>query len=144
MKKTSDDVRAERITPATESFARTVFSDPDTRRNLIGPDLAPGNFQRWLYGTAERFVLTLDDRPIGVATLLGKPPRCFFGYAISPEFRGRGLAARCIAGIERRARESGFRTVTTNVARDNEVSIRALDKAGYRQFRWLEKGATRG
>jgi RimJ/RimL family protein N-acetyltransferase len=145
MRRTSNGrIRAEKITPATESFALGVFSDPETRKNLIGPDLAPGNFQRWLYGSAERFVLTLDSRPVGVATLMGAPPRCFFGYALAPEFRGRGLAGPCLQAIEDLAGEAGFLTVTTNVAEDNEASVRSLRKAGYRHFRWMEKGGTAG
>jgi RimJ/RimL family protein N-acetyltransferase len=35
----------------------------------------------------------------------------------------------------------GYKTITTNVAVDNSPSLRALDKAGFRRFQWLEKGA---
>lgn len=141
MKKTSDKVVVEPITPSTESFALSVYSDPDTRKNLIGPDLAPGNFQRWLYGTATRSILLHCSRPIGVVTLVGRPPRCFFGYALAPEFRGRGLARMCLEAIECHVRENGYKTITTNVAADNTASVKALNSAGFRQFQWMEKGS---
>ena len=130
----------EEIVPATESFAVAVFSDEETRKNLISPDLAPGNFQRWLYGTARRALLCVEGRPIGVVSIVGQPPRCFFGYALAPEFRGRGLASRCLEAVERHVAALGFRTLTTNVAGDNQRSIRALERAGFRKFQWFEKG----
>jgi RimJ/RimL family protein N-acetyltransferase len=141
MRKTSETVEVEAINPATEAFARAVFSDPETRKNLISPDLAPGSFQRWLYGKAVRYILSVASRPVGVATVMGAPPRCFFGYALAPEFRGRGLAGSCLAAIENHARKMGFKTMTTNVAEDNIPSIKTLESAEFRRFRWMEKGA---
>lgn len=141
MKKTSSSFTVEAITPATESFALAIFTDPATRRNLIGPDLAPGNFQRWLYRTATRMIICQSSRPVGVATLVGDPPRCFFGYALAPEFRGRGLAQMCLEAIENHVASKGYKTITTNVAFDNVPSLRSLEKSGYRRFRWMEKGA---
>lgn len=141
MRKTSEKVLVEPITPSTESFSLSVYSDPDARRNLIGPDLAPGSFQRWLYGTASRSILVLCARPIGVVTLVGRPPRCFFGYALAPEFRGRGLARLCLEAIESHVRDNGYKTITTNVASDNAASVKALNSAGFRRFQWMEKGA---
>jgi RimJ/RimL family protein N-acetyltransferase len=141
MKKISSPISVEPITPSTESFALQVFADPSTRRNLIGPDLAPGSFQRWLYGTATRLLLCRDSRPVGVLNLVGTPPRCFFGYALAPEFRGQGLASPCLVAIEKYLVTKGYKTITTNVACDNAPSIRALDRAAFRRFQWLEKGA---
>lgn len=78
---------------------------------------------------------------MGVATLVGDPPRCFFGYALAPEFRGRGLAQMCLEAIENHVASKGYKTITTNVAFDNVPSLRSLEKSGYRRFRWMEKGA---
>ena len=142
MKKTSEQIDLQKITPVTEAFANTLFSDPDTRRNLIGPELAPGNFQRWLYSEANRAIITHNGRPIGVATLAGVPPRCFFGYALAPEYRGHGLAKFCLAAIEAHAGSLGFRTITTNVASNNLASIRSLEKRDFRRFQWFEKNIT--
>lgn len=141
MKKTSSSFTVEAITPATESFALAIFTNPATRRNLIGPDLAPKNFQRWLYRTATRMIICQSSRPVGVATLVGDPPRCFFGYALAPEFRGRGLAQMCLEAIENHVASKGYKTITTNVAFDNVPSLRSLEKSGYRRFQWMEKGA---
>lgn len=76
--------------------------------------------------------------PVGVAVLSRKGSRAFWGYALAPEFRGKGLASKCIAAIESLAKSLGVMVLTTNVAEDNEASVRALRKAGHRQFEWVE------
>lgn len=118
---------------------REVFADPDIRRQFSAAPLASGKFERYLFSVHDKFVITKDGVIVGVGVISRSGDRGGFGYAVLPEFRGRGLAKECLAAIESRAVASGIRTLTTNIAADNQRSIRAAASSGFRPFRILEK-----
>lgn len=133
------DVTILPITPQNMDFVESLYRDRDVREQLFAPSMNPGDFQRWVYGTAIRFVLHSSGVPVGVGVLSREGNRAFWGYALSPDARGKGLASGCLAAIEAYAASLGISTLTTNVADDNVRSIRALQRAGHRQFEWVEK-----
>lgn len=126
------------ILPDDESFLNELYSDEQTRLQLFSPPLNAGDFQRWLYGTGDRFILGVGDIRVGVGVLVVSGTRAFFGYAVHPDFRGRNLASCCLQALERRARRGGVKTLITNVAADNVGSVKVLKRRDFREVLGLE------
>jgi len=128
------DIGAEHI-----DALKAIFTDKDVRGQFSSAPLASGRFERFLFSSADKFLLMQNENIVGVAALSRSGTRGFFGYALAPAFRGLGLAAECLGAIQLRARESGIQTLTTNIAAENTPSVRAATRAGFRPFRLFEK-----
>jgi RimJ/RimL family protein N-acetyltransferase len=127
------------ILPEDEPFLAELYRDEQTRLQLFAPPLNAGEFQRWLYGSGDRFMLVAGNDRVGVGVLVRTNTRAFFGYAIHPQWRGKRLASSCLRVVESRARRLGITTLTTNVAADNVGSVKALRRQGFREFVLLEE-----
>lgn len=84
-----------------------------------------------------------DGRPVVVAyatllfhrhTAVGR----LYSLAVSPEWRGRGLARGLMDAVEAAAREEGCVSVRLEVARVNQGALNLYESRGYRFFRELE------
>ena len=120
--------------------------DPQTRRRLNDEPLTPDRLrdsvsrtqEQWSAGTGAPFVIADagDDRPLGLVNLQFAGDEEVGGLAVSvfPQARGRGVAsaARRLAAVWG-LRELGLRRVFAEAAADNHASIRAIEKAGFRQ-----------
>jgi RimJ/RimL family protein N-acetyltransferase len=120
--------------------------DPETRRRLDDAPLDPRRQkesvsraeQQWSSGTGAPFVIAAaaDDRPLGLLNLQFGDDDEVASVAVSvfPVARGRGVAAR---GLRLAAvwglRELGLARVVAEAAADNQASIRAIEKAGFRR-----------
>lgn len=49
-----------------------------------------------------------------------------------PDWRGRGLAARCTAAVVREALDAGLNPIVLNVRIDNAPAIHVYEKLGFR------------
>lgn len=95
------------------------------------------------------YVLALEDgRPAAMITLAPgpednyeavrdcwpdqKPYIAFHRVCVSPEFKGRGIAAQLFAASEARCRGLGYESVRVDTHPDNRSMQRALEKSGYR------------
>jgi RimJ/RimL family protein N-acetyltransferase len=121
------------ILPEDEEFLSELYADEQTRLQLFAPPLNAGDFQKWLYGAGDRFILVMGNTRVGVGILVVSGNRAFFGYAVHPAFRGKNLAACCLRALEVRARRAGIKTLTTNVAADNVGSVKVLNRCGFRE-----------
>lgn len=85
------------------------------------------------------YVVVLGDQMIGHAGYHGPPGKnstrnpdaVEFGYAIEPEFRGRGYATEAARKLMREAEERGVRHFVLAVAPDNEPSLAIIRKFGF-------------
>jgi ribosomal protein S18 acetylase RimI-like enzyme len=78
------------------------------------------------------------ERPAGVAvctwgfsTFTGRPSVNVHDLAVDPAFQGRGIGARLLAEVERRARARGAAKLTLEVHETNEPAIRLYRRAGF-------------
>lgn len=128
-----------------ESIARASH-DPETRRRLddepLGPESRRDSVARaelqWSTGTGAPFVIAAaaDDRPLGLLNLqFGDDEEvASLAVAVFPEERGRGIAARALRlGALWGLRELGLARIVAEAAIDNQASIRAIEKAGFRR-----------
>jgi RimJ/RimL family protein N-acetyltransferase len=119
--------------------------DPETRRRMNDDPLTPARQrasvsraeEQWHSGTGAPFVVAdaVDDRPLGLLNLQFADDEVA-GLAVSvfPGARGRGVATRALRlaavwGLG----ELGLQRVFAEAAADNEASIRAIEKAGFRR-----------
>ena len=117
--------------------------DPETRRRLEDEPLTPererGSVSRaeeqWRSGSGAPFVIADpgDDRALGLVNLqFGEDAT--LAVSVFPEERGRGIASRAMRlAATWGLRELGLRRVVAEAAADNVASIRAIEKAGFRQ-----------
>jgi [ribosomal protein S5]-alanine N-acetyltransferase len=85
------------------------------------------------------YVVVLGDDMIGHAGYHGppgnnstqNPDAVEFGYAIEPEYRGRGYATESVERIMREAEERGISHFVLAVAPDNEPSLAIIRKFGF-------------
>jgi RimJ/RimL family protein N-acetyltransferase len=120
--------------------------DPETRRRLndapLPPDRQIGSVSRteeqWRTGAGAPFVIAdaADDRPLGLVNLQFGDDDEVAGLAVSvfPDARGRGVASKALRlaaiwGL----RVVGLQRVFAEAAIDNEASIRAIEKAGFKR-----------
>jgi RimJ/RimL family protein N-acetyltransferase len=121
--------------------------DPETRRRLDDPPLDPVSpresveraEQQWASGTGAPFVIAdaADDRPLGLLNLqFGGDDDEVASLAVSvfPAARGRGVAAKALRlGALWGLRDLALARVVAEAAADNDASIRAIEKAGFRR-----------
>ncbi len=142
----TDGVVVLRMRRETDITAITEASrDPETRRRLTDEPLTPDRQresvsqveEQWRSGRGAPFVIADagEDRPLGLLNLQFADEEVA-GLAVSvfPDARGRGVAARALRlaaiwGL----REVGLQRVFAEAAADNEASIRAIEKAGFRR-----------
>lgn len=142
----SDGVVA--LRPIDESDGPSTYelrSRPDVSgRSVVGTPMDPAvvtrqcaeSASRWLAG--QRAELTIRDAADG--TYLGEIALFYFepllreamiGYALTPQARGRGLAARAARLVTAWGFEIGMARMTAGTAPDNVASQRVLEAAGY-------------
>ena len=120
--------------------------DPETKRRLDDPPLAPGGEresvsraeEQWSSGTGAPFVIAdaLDDRPLGLLNLQFGDDEEVASLAVSvfPEARGRGAASKALRlGALWGLQELGLARVVAEAATDNHASVRAIEKAGFQR-----------
>ncbi len=91
---------------------------------------------------------SLIDRESGrFAGLMGYEPyqrgeeAVSFGYILHPDFRGKGYASEAGRAILDYGRDVlGFTSVQAAVSRENEASVRLLEKLGFRHLQTQKKG----
>jgi RimJ/RimL family protein N-acetyltransferase len=118
--------------------------DPETRRRLEDEPMTPERErtavaraeEQWRSGSAAPFVIadTVDDRALGLVNLQFGEEEASLAVSVFPEARGRGLASHALRlaaqwGLE----ELGLEQVIAEAAEDNDASIRAIEKAGFRR-----------
>lgn len=109
---------------------RGVRSEDDARRYIAEGPMA----SHARHGFGLDCVEMLSGEPAGICGLLRRPALedADVGYALLPEFRGRGLAAEAVDAVLRDARvRLGLRRVAAVVADGNVRSVRLLEKAGF-------------
>lgn len=85
---------------------------------------------QWLAQTTDRiFIAEVDGVPVGTVRLVRHPHELEMGVVIAPEHRGRGLAAKMI----KLGAQEAWIPVVAYVREDNERSLRAFRKAGFKQ-----------
>jgi RimJ/RimL family protein N-acetyltransferase len=117
--------------------------DPETRRRLDDEPLTPDRElesiarteEQWRSGSGAPFVIAGagDDRALGLVNLqFGEDATV--AVSVFPEERGRGIASRAMRlAASWGLRELGLQRVVAEAAADNVASIRAIEKAGFRQ-----------
>jgi RimJ/RimL family protein N-acetyltransferase len=103
----------------------------DARRYI---ETGPADMYRRHGHGLNRVALAADDTPIGICGILRRDdlPDADLGYALLPEFRGRGYAAEAASAVLKHAREVlGISRVAAIVAAHNETSISLLRKLGF-------------
>lgn len=109
---------------------RGVRSEDDARRYIVEGPMA----SHARHGFGLDCVELPSGEPAGICGLLRRPvlEDADVGYALLPEFRGRGLAAEAVDAVLRDARvRLGLRRVAAVVADGNVPSIRLLERAGF-------------
>ena len=119
--------------------------DPETLRRLDDGPLTPDRVrerarsveEQWRTGAGAPLVIAgaSDDEPLGLLNLQFADDEVA-GLAVSvfPNARGRGIASRALRlGALWGLRELGLHRVFAEAAVDNEASIRAIEKAGFRR-----------
>lgn len=85
-----------------------------------------------------RLVAEVDGRVAGWAALSPISGRCVYqGVAevsvyVAEDARGHGLGTRLLEGLVRRSEEEGYWTLEAGVFPENDASLRAFEKAGFR------------
>ncbi|MEK7830054.1 MAG: GNAT family N-acetyltransferase [Acidobacteriota bacterium] len=97
-------------------------------------------FGLWLVETKD------SAEPVGICGLLKRDTLedIDIGYALLPEFSGKGYAVESASGVMDYAKTLGFSRVVAIVNPDNEPSIRVLEKIGFefeRMIRMSEDAA---
>ena len=121
-------------------------NDLETKRRLndppVGPEGASESVARaegqWSSGAAAPFVIAdpVDDRPLGLLNLQFGDDEDVASLAVSvfPEARGHGVASKALRlGAHWGLRELKLARMAVEAAADNQASIRAIEKAGFRR-----------
>ncbi len=122
--------------PALAAIEKAAF-DPATYGGLMMDDRA---FRRHVGGKNVLLVAVPNtpEAPIaGYALGLvkrGSPYIRFVSLAVLPEHGGRGAGWRLFDGIEKAARENGYRGVRLEIREDNTRLLARYQRAGYRVF----------
>ena len=91
--------------------------------------------EQWRSGAGAPFVIAdaADDRALGLVNVqLGE--EATIAVSVFPEARGRGIAPRALRlAAEWALRDMGLEEVIAEAAADNDASIRAIEKAGFRR-----------
>ena len=100
--------------------------------------LSRRSFRRWLAHKDSVFMVAAADKGLEAYILVslrrGTRLARLYSLAVDPGSRGRGLAARLIAGAEQAACSNGALYMRLEVASDNDGAIRTYTRAGYKPF----------
>lgn len=100
--------------------------------------LSRRSFRHWIRATHCSFTVALcNDRVIAYCLIIffrGTSLARLYSVAVSPEFRGRGIAEELIADGEKRAEAAGRLFLRLEVDTENSGAIRLYEKMGYRPF----------
>ena len=126
-------------------FWRELYRDPDVARQMYAVPIDDEEALRESFAEGA-FVVWEGNRRVGGFTITReKQHRGTFGIVIHKEYRGQGYGLRVIKElVEPKAWEMGLMTLRADVYLDNIASRRLLDRAGYREFVWVEKNIERG
>jgi RimJ/RimL family protein N-acetyltransferase len=134
------------LEPGDAAFIYRLVTDADWLRNIGDKGVAsladarryietgPVAMYRRLGHGLNRVSLRKDDTPIGICGILKRDdlPDADLGYALLPEFRGRGYAAEAAAAVLDHARGVlGISRVAAIVTPHNEASISLLRNLGF-------------
>lgn len=144
------------LIPATVALARAEIHDRGKFARLLGAavpsnwppdDLADALpvFLGWLEATPDRagwfgwYALSAGEGPappvlVGSGGFKGPPQdgACEIGYAVLPQFRGRGYATEMVVGLVRWAlTQPGVLRIVAQTERANGASMRVLTRAGF-------------
>jgi len=111
---------------------RGVRTADDARRYIESGPMA--SYERFGFGLY-RVDLKATGEPIGICGLLKRDtlPDADVGFALLPRFRANGYAFEAASGVLASARAAhGLERVLAITALDNAISIRLLEKLGFR------------
>ena len=89
------------------------------------------NRERAVVGSAARYVVEVDEKPLGTAGIAfpERGPEVF--YALLPVGRGAGLATEAVRALTQWAVESGHPVVRLHTMEGNHASENVAKRAGY-------------
>jgi ribosomal protein S18 acetylase RimI-like enzyme len=122
--------------PALIAIEKAAF-DPATYGGLL---LNAQSFRRHIRGRNFVLVATQNtpEAPVAGYALgfvkAGSPYVRFVSLAVLPEHGGRGAGWRLFEGIERAAKDNGYRGVRLEIREDNDRLLARYHRAGYREF----------
>jgi RimJ/RimL family protein N-acetyltransferase len=143
----SDDaIRLERFASAHLEGVAALGRDPEVQRFTYVPSPWVEGFERtwlegydrgWEDGTRAGFAIVdaADERFLGLALLVridreGREAEA--GYIVSPQARGRGIAARALQLLTAWAfDELSLERVELRIAADNVASVRVAERSGF-------------
>lgn len=136
---------AERLSlrPATRLDARRLWewrNDPETRAASFATEsVAWEQHLEWLDrrladAGCRILIFEVEDEPAGQARLDLTEDEALISFALAPAFRGRGLGSHLIElAADRGCEDLPVRRVVGLVREENERSLRAFDRAGFRR-----------
>lgn len=141
----TDRLRLRQLTLDDAEFIFRLVNDPAFIRNIGDKgvralDDARGYIQNGPMASYAKFgfglwlIETKDSaEPVGICGVLKRDTLedIDLGYALLPEFSGKGYAVESAAGVVDYARTLGFNRIVAIVKPDNERSIRVLEKNGF-------------
>jgi RimJ/RimL family protein N-acetyltransferase len=93
-----------------------------------------------LVGEHRRFWLVYEeDTPVGFLDLEVDGTRGYSSLYVAPTFRQKGYSVKLHAILAEQAKKLGVTELFGHVEQDNEASIKALEKAGYKRSAHLDK-----
>lgn len=131
------DDTAEAIRPARLTDIDALLAIEESA--FAGDRISRRSFRHLLRRGHQATLVCCDaaDRPIGYAMVLfhrGTSLARLYSFAIAPNWRGRGLAARLLAAAEDACLTEAVVQLRLEVRADNAAAIRFYDRAGYRPF----------
>jgi len=100
--------------------------------------LSRRSFRHWLQSDHCTFIAAISDHTlVGYCLIIffrGTTLARLYSIAVSPDFRGRGIAESLIKEGEQRARDCGRLFLRLEVDTENKGAIRLYEKMGYRPF----------
>ena len=152
-------IRTERlhIQPMSEADAEAVLdllTDETVKRTYMLPDFGTREQAMPLFCRLcslsldeSRFVrgIYLDGEWIGILNDVGiEGGRIELGYALLPQYHGRGFATEALRGVINALLGAGFEEIRAGAFPDNAASIRVMEKSGMRRTGLTERVEYRG
>ena len=79
------------------------------------------------------FAIVYDKKKVGFISLGQKPEgKLGFGIAIKEEYRGLGIATKAFSLAKDKAKEKGYRVITSSCSADNYASKGLHEKLGFK------------
>ncbi len=128
--------------PATHDDVELLYrwaNDLQVRKNSFSTDVITFSEHREWFDKklksekCEIFIFTLDSKPVGqVRFEISQDNTAEIGILINKEFRGKGLASDMLRlASEFAVTKLGIRCIWSHIKLDNDISVRAFEKAGY-------------